>query len=314
MKTLTKLKPSEMTPEVMAMVDTRRQAEQRGHYEPLGRLLTLVTARGIIQWPAENGEGVGPDLAVAYKLDDKNPNSPPVENIPDHNCLLVLGSWSGLPALRHNSTTPCPKCRHACDLCDGSGKKICEGLDCGGRGWTEGMWVSCPGPGCLKDSGHYKADCATCATSAVQGQIREHVECLLCKGTGQMVCSRCRGMGMFSTGQSGGLLDWRLPKCKWCAGTGWKGKLVKQDVAKFTNARLDGSKLHKSKAELWNVLGPISAFTLMDFQGRPRAFDSLNAPEDFLVMLVPASPRQKPQKAYLVGGQVRERQDARGAA
>lgn len=302
------------------MLDLRHSAEQRGHFSPLGRLLSLQTAHGLIQWPSENGEGVGPDLALGLTSERSTQSQDQLTIDLEFN-LIILGQWAGLPALRKNSTTPCPKCRHACDICTGSGEKLCEGIDCGGRGWIPGMWVSCPGPGCHKDTGQYKSDCATCATSDVRGQMREQVECKMCHGTGQMVCSRCRGTGKFSTGHANGSLDWRLPKCKACAGTGWKGTLEKQNIAKFTNAELV---VHKNPRpgfkslvlQSWLALGPIHAFSVMDFQtNRPRTFEvSADEKGDLLMLLVPASPRQKPQKAYLVGGIVRERGATQGAA
>jgi hypothetical protein len=43
--------------------------------------------------------------------------------------------------------------------------------------------------------------------------------------------------------------------------------------------------------------------------GQRRVFDiGADAAGDLMVMLVPRSPRTKPQKAYLVGGVVRERE------
>src|SRR5271157_5307327 len=317
-----KLKPTEMSGDVRQLIDERHQAEQRGHYEPLGRLLVLETAHGVIQFPIENGEGAGPDLAHSVCGDD--------DCDANDNSLLVLGPWRGLPPLRRNSTTPCPKCRHACDICDGSGKKVCEGLDCGGRGYVLGPLLLCPGPGCRKESGQYKPDCATCATSPVRGQIQEQLECPTCKGfrvnggVSLMICSRCRGTGKFSTGRINGSLDWQLPKCKACDGTTFKGTWVAQDLAKFTNAALGIGVPKKSgprvkptfvSSKQTLVLGPIHSFTVDAFGARRmRVFDvGQDSAGDYLQLLVPANGRQRPQKAYLVGGVVRERA-AQGAA
>ena len=170
----------------------------------------------------------------------------------DANILLVLGAWTGLPALRRNTQVPCAKCQHICDVCSGFGKKQCEGLDCGGRGWIGGKWISCPGPGCHAETGQYKEDCAKCLKSEVRGMVREQVVCPMCKGElgpngfTVMTCSGCRGTKKRSTGRVNGSLDWRLPVCKSCAGTGWKGEFVKQDVKKFTNAELQNF-LHNPK-------------------------------------------------------------------
>ena len=61
-------KPSEMSPEVRAMLDLRHQAEQRGHFEPLGRLLSLDTGHGVIEFGTQQGEATGPDLAIVCAI------------------------------------------------------------------------------------------------------------------------------------------------------------------------------------------------------------------------------------------------------
>lgn len=292
------------------MIDLRHQSEQRGHFEPLGRLLTLETAHGVIQFGTQQGEGIGPDLAHSVCADESCTI--------DDNALLVLGQWTGLPALRRNSQTPCPRCKHTCEICGGTGKKQCEGLDCGGRGWTNGNWLPCPGPDCYKDTGQFKPTCVTCATSEVRGMIREQVPCLMCKGTKVMICSGCKGTKKRSTGRINGSLDWRLPACKACAGTGWKGEWVAQDVKKFTNAQLDPLKWQDGKkwpAQTLLALGPIHDFTVKDFTTlRLRSFEvSPDSKGDYLMLLVPKVLRGR-AKAYLVGGVVRERSAVSGAA
>ena len=304
-----KPKPSEMSPEVRSMIDLRHSAEQRGHYSPLGRLLSMQTDKGTIVWPSEQGEGVGPDLAEIVDTDRGFARF----------SLIVLGQWFGLPPLRKNSTSPCPKCKHACDICDGSGKKQCEGVACGGRGTVPGPGELCPAPNCSAQTGKPKPECEKCGGS---GWYAGLITCPMCLGSGKMTCSRCRGTGRFATGRVNGSTDWTLPKCKACDGTGWKGSFIKQDLAKFTNARLlriDRYKTpvskHKKGGEFL-ALGPILNFIVQDFTtNRPRSFDVQRDDKgDLLFLLVPASPRQKPQKAYLVGGVVRERTRESGAA
>ena len=323
MKTLPKPMPSEMTPEVRAMIDLRRSAEQRGHYEPLGRVLTFETAHGTIQFGTQLGEGTGPDLAIcsSASLSEKDAADVVFRTMPEDRaelhkyCLLVLQAWLGLPTLRRNiqkdgQNVACPRCLHVCDVCDGTGKKQCEGLDCGGRGWVWGNWIDCPGPGCRGETGTFKGGCPECASSPIQGQVREKLVCPMCKGSKVMTCSGCRGTKKRSTGQVGGSLDWRVPACKACGGTGWKGELVAQDVGKFTNAILRCTfKTHNAVAGDYFALGPIYSFTVKDFNSnRLRIFDvTQDSGGDYLMLLVPASPRQKPQKAYLVGGVVQER-------
>jgi hypothetical protein len=316
-----KAKPREMSPEVRAMIDVRHGAEQRGHFEPLGRLMVLETAHGLIEFPSERGEGIGPDLGTVVKSEAHEEGRAYMAVASgawtDFQTLLVLGEWQGLPALRRSSPDPCPQCRHVCDVCDGRGKKQCNFLNCGGRGWYPGTWLPCPGPGCYKDTGHYKQDCATCATSTVRGQIAAQIPCDQCSGTGVMVCEGCKGSGKRSTGHVNGSLDWRMPVCKACGGSGRKGHFERQDVEKFTNAVLWSRLERRGVGQIKHLaLGPIHSFTVNGFgANRLRCFEvSRDAAGDYLMLLVPASKRQKPQKAYLVGGVVRERASGQGAA
>lgn len=326
-----KLKPSEMTAEVRAMIDLRHQAEQRGHFEPLGRVLTFETAHGVIQFGTQLGEGTGPDLAWVQKpLNEYGELEREAKKSGHWEIgVLVLGAWPGLPPLRRpiqkgGQNVGCPHCQHTCEICAGTGIKQCEGLDCGGRGWVWGSWIDCPGPGCRGETGAFKDGCQSCADSPIRGQIREQVPCAMCKGSRVMTCSGCRGTKKRSTGHVGGSLDWRMPPCKTCGGTGWKSELVAQDVNKFTNAVLcyvipysrNIARSKKTRMPYYMALGPIHSFTIKDYSTmRPRVFDvSADSAGDFLMLLVPASARQKPQKAYLVGGVVRERGGERGAA
>lgn len=294
------MKPYAMTAEVAAMLDVRRSAEQRGNYEGLGRLQWLKTAHGLIYFPADSqtGEGCGPDLAwtdTGGEVDLRKNSAPP----PPDFALLVLGAWEGLPSLRVNSSKPCPKCRHLCDVCGGEGVKLCE--LCGGAGWTPGPFVPCDGAGCRQETGKFKADCAVCGG---RGEMTPHLPCSMCStknadGFTLMTCSRCQGTGKYSTGRVNGAIDWDIaPKCKACDGTTFRGKWVRQDVKKFRNAILGK----------FVVLGPIAQFAIRDPRSSgTRLFDvGPDAAGDLLVLLVPRS-LEAPRKAYLVGGVVHER-------
>ena len=287
------------------MVNVRHSAEQRGNFEPLGRLQWLNTEHGMIRFPAVNGEGCGPDLACVM-----------MPTCVDWNTLCVLGLWEGLPPLRVNTTKPCPKCRHACDVCDGSGKKLCE--LCGGRSWIPGPWLPCPGPGCSKDTGNFKGDCVTCHGS---GQVPEQVKCKGCEGSTLQTCSRCIGTGKYSTGRVNGSVDWDIaPQCKACSGSTNVGEWRRQDEKRFVNAHLCyGPELSNPRRQRptalknprnYLVLGPIREFAIQDPRtSRTRIFDvGADAAGDLLVLLAPSRPTMKPQKAYLVGGVVRERE------
>lgn len=296
-----------MTPEVIAMLDLRRGAEQRGHYAPLGRLLYLWTDHGKIDFPAHDGEWSGPDIAQRANTEFRGTENG--RDIIDHGTFLLLGEWTGLPAVRKilEPSQPCPKCRHACDMCNLTGKKQCEEYRCGGRGWVPGKMLACPGPGCTGETGNFKGDCKTCGG---RGEICEQVECPMCHGTKLMTCPRCKGSLKFSTGKRNGSINWSGPACSFCDGYALRRELQRQDVKKFTNATLISPKTKTSGPKAFLVLGPIREFAIHDYQTtQPRIFDVLpDALGDLLVLLVPRGARQKPRKAYLVGGIVRERE------
>jgi len=309
-----------MTPDVRTMIELRHGAEQRGHYSILGRLLYLWTDHGKIDFPAHDGDWTGPDVAyVSSTIKEPSLTSPGstilagLVEIPDSGCggaLMLLGEWTGLPAVRKvlNPPQPCPKCRHDCDMCGLTGKKQCEEYRCGGRGWVPGpAMLACPGPGCSKETGNFKGDCKVCGGS---GQIVQQVECPMCHGTKLMTCPRCKGTLKFSTGKRGGSIDWSGPACPACDGSGLRGEMQRQDVTQFTNATLVIPKTKTAGPKSYLVLGPIREFAIHDYQStRPRIFDVVaDALGDLLVMLVPRGARQKPRKAYLVGGIVRERE------
>jgi hypothetical protein len=302
------MKPTPMSLDVRTMIDARHSAEQRGLFSPLGRLLWMQTEHGTIQFPAVDGVDSGPDIGQVHR-GDENPN-------PADGAFLVLGTWVGLPALRSNTTKPCPSCRHACDVCDGSGKKLCE--LCGGQGWVAGGWLPCGASGCTKETGQFKADCSACRGT---GQTVEHRKCSMCDGSKLMTCPRCSGTGKFSTGRINGSIDWTGKKCTKCDGTCFAGKWKPQDLKRFTNARL---RTLQKAIELgrglllrgeWLVLGPILTLGLRHFESmRGCIFDVLpDGHGDMLMLIVPATPKQLPQKAFLVGGVVRPRQEMRSA-
>lgn len=285
-----------MTDEVRDMIALRHSAEQRGNFEPLGRLQWLKTEHGIIHFPVLDtrvGEGCGPDLAFA------------TEPMVQQGELIVLGFWDGLPPLRVNSDKPCPRCRRKCFVCDGKGVKLCE--LCGGKGWNPGPFVLCAAPGCTKATGNFNPNCATCKG---RGEVAPELECLMCHGEKRdgfavMTCAKCKGSGKYSTGRNGGSDDFEhAPKCTACDGTTLSGKWVPQDVKKFRNAQLAGE-----RGRIFDVLGPIREFALRDVRTmKTRLFAvEQDSAGDYLVLIVPKSKRQRPQKAYLVGGVVRER-------
>lgn len=284
------MKARNMTPEVVSMIEARHSAEQRGDILPVGRLMALYTEHGLIKFPAEDGEGTGPDIGMM-----------------DGGGLVVCGPWRGLPDLRVQSTKRCPHCLHVCDLCDRSGKIQCQGVGCGGRGWRPGAFVPCPGPGCRKETGKFKPGCEVCVTSGSQGEIASEVQCETCRGTKLMTCVRCRGTGKFATGRVNGVIDWRARDCKFCEGTGYQGKYSRQRIEKFINASLVRDKTEHLPRSQWFALGPIHALDLVEYPELRSVTRNVYPDEkqDLMFLIVPIGSQVQPQKAYLVGGIVR---------
>lgn len=292
------MKSSPMTENVAAMIANRRTWEQRGQYSPLGRLMWLQTERGKIEWRALDGVQTGPDVARVMGI---------TENL---DGLILLGSLD-FPPIRVNSTKPCKHCRHDCDMCGLTGKIACNGQSCGGRGWIPGSWLSCPGPGCHKETGRFNPECDVCRESAIRGQIAEHVTCAMCKGTGKVVCQRCKGALKFSTGKLNGSIDWTGPSCRYCNGCGFAGKWVAQDVRRLTNALVTGP-----ARKVWACIGPIYALALMNFEtNRPQVLQiRADAEGDYLFLLTPkVRGTGGRRKGFLLGGLVAPERAAVGA-
>jgi hypothetical protein len=313
MTTLTKPTRSEVDSDLRGLIDLRRQAEQRGHFEPLGRLLYLKTAHGNILWPVEDGECIGPDVATVRGFDLNATTEDPLGTNRGDDCFILLGPWLPLPPVRAQSSKPCPKCLHVCDICGGEKIKQCEMVSCGGKGTVSGGPIPCPGKDCSAATGRINpAGCEVCHNA---GHIPEQRPCPMCKNTGKMVCPRCRGRGKISTGKVRGSVDWKADDCAACHGSGWKGAWKPQNVEKFINAKLDPMRMRDGKKfpplPMW-ALGPIYEFGIEDPSShQTRIFDvGTDSVGDYLMLLIPAGHKRQAipkAKAYLVGGVVRER-------
>jgi hypothetical protein len=320
MATMTKPKPSDVASELRSMIEVRRQAEQRAHFEPIGRLLYLKTEHGNILWPVdqEHGECIGPD--VASLVQSATHESGASGEWLDLQTLLLLGAWLPLPPIRTQSSKPCSKCLHVCEVCNGAKTKQCEQAGCGGRGKVaiDGQ-LPCDAPGCSAQTGSINPEgCAKCRNTGTMPRL-DH--CAMCDGTGKMKCPRCRGRGQVATGKLRGSIDWKAKDCPACGGSGWKGAFKPQNAEKFRNAEVAlpaPGKPNVTKVVFW-ALGPIYEMGIEDPQTHAtRIFDvGRDSVGDYLMLLVPAPARGRTitkAKAYLVGGVVRERASGQGAA
>jgi hypothetical protein len=274
---------------IRPLLEERREAMRRSDFEILGRMARAETPHGVMQFPYTSG----PVLAWMVERDRQG-------NVVmlSKTKILIVSGWNGLPDLRVNTEEPCTACLRDCDVCQGRGKKLCEGYGCGGSGFGPGKLTLCPGPDCLAESGHVKPGCTTCAGN---GQINKHAQCEICKGERiegvqgtVMICSMCKGKLKYPTGIQGGQTNYRLPSCDQCHGTKFAGDDVRQDVAKFVNAQIG----------LSLVLGPITRFAVESVGGEgtpPQVFDvNADAHGDLLVLLLEET--QTGVTPFLLGG------------
>lgn len=179
--------------------------------------------------------------------------------VPRSDQLIVTGEWKGIPPKWDDTDEFCPDCQTPCDVCKVSGKKACEAYQCGGA-----------------------------------GKLPNGQACPVCKGTGQMICSTCRGTTNRPTGNKNGSTNWRDPSCETCGGSKFKHAEIPQPIEPFVNARV-GSML---------ALGPIIRFAIESVGGAgtpPEVFDVEADPDgQHLVLLLTSA--QPGAEAFLLGG------------
>lgn len=291
---------AELTPEVSGMMRERHDAHRRGFYAVLGSISLFETARGILRFPVVDQRPTGP--TIGYVTDQ--------EKNPDPQKLVVLTEWNGLPDLNDKTEEFCPDCLADCPICNATGQKICEGLNCGGRGWTPGPLVDCDGAGCLKDSGKFNPECKKCGGF---GQLHPQLECKVCKGTGKMICSYCKGKTRYATGIKGGSTDFMVGRCPSCQGTQRMMRVQQQSLETHINALLPDPKKGPIVA-----VGPIFSYVVdlteeqREAIGTPLKIFDVNpdAAGDRMFLLIDSS--SSPKWPYLVGGLIVERQSLVG--
>ncbi len=288
------IKP-QINPEVVIMMTARHEAHRRGNYVVLGSVSLLQTAHGVLRFPVAGGVATGP--TIGYVTDS--------ESKPNPQQLVVLTSWEGVPDLREKTDKFCTACLADCDNCGATGKKICEGVGCGGSGWTPGPFEQCGAPGCAKDAGKFNPSCEVCHGS---GQIVPHLECLMCKGTGKMICPVCKGETRYATGIKGGAKDWTLGKCETCHGEQRQAFVKPQPIEAFINAVFPDPKNGPIIA-----VGPITSY-IVDLTQEMREQENTvvkifdvkeDAAGDHLFLLIDTA--SNPPWPYLVGGLLLER-------
>lgn len=206
--------------------------------------------------------------------------------------IIVVSEWRGIPPKLDDTDQFCPDCLSQCDVCGGSGNKICEAFKCGGSGVVPLPFAICTESSCLDGkAGVLNPHCPRCHGT---GSYLPMGTCQVCHGSGKMTCSVCRGTGKRPTGIKDGDTNWRLPACATCKGTKFAHNEIPQETEQFVNARL-GDMI---------ALGPIVRFAVDSVGGTgmpPQVFDvDADANGQYLVLLLE---RDEPGAAsYLIGG------------
>jgi hypothetical protein len=268
-------------------MNARHEMERRGQLVPIGRIMVIETEHGVLRFPGSSG----PTVAYAIMQQREGDNA-----VPDPSKLLMITPWGGLPSIHEKGDEPCPECMSDCDICGATGEKVCEGWQCGGRGWVPGPSEVCTAPGCLGERGKFNPECTACAG---QGEVFPHLPCPMCHGAKVMICPVCKGAQQRPTGLQNGSTNWQDGACPKCHGTKANGKEVPQDLEKHVNAWIGPMP----------VIGPIVGMTIQCIAGmRPpvKQIDvTADANGDYLVLLL--EPGSRVTHGYFLGGSLHER-------
>lgn len=205
------------------------RARQTRSYNVIGRLYTLETEVGRVQFDRQRGPGIAQELDANGDFTGQ---------------LLFVGAWEKLPAIKEYSEDFCPACLQMCDVCDGKGKSLCILVGCGGRGSVPDGEDDCPA--CVVVSGKFDPSCTVCGG---YGALKKTRPCPSCHGSGQAVCAPCRGTGKRPTGKSDNKL------CPECQGSQRGGKFIQQDL----------SKVIAGKIASYFAIGPVRKMIIVPF-------------------------------------------------
>jgi hypothetical protein len=206
------------------VIAAQDRARQLRLYNVLGRLYSLETDKGRIQFDSHKGPG------IAQEID------------PDGQAtgqLLFVSPLGELPLVPEYSEAFCPACLTKCDICNGKGKAGCIYVGCGGRGRVQAGEEACPG--CVLVKGKFDLACETCGG---HGAVPHYINCPACNGSGKADCGPCRGTGKRPSGRN----KKNTEMCAACRGSQRAGRHVPQDLAHLVVGKM-GNNL---------VIGPVT--------------------------------------------------------
>lgn len=205
--------------------------------------------------------------------------------------IIVTTPWPGLPSKWDDTDQFCKDCLSACDVCNATGKKVCEGFQCGGSGKVPLPIVACSADECLEKTGHVNPKCTECGGS---GNFSPKGDCKMCGGTGVMTCPVCRGSSKRPTGIKDGSVNWKDPACSSCQGSKFAHTEIPQAISDFVDVRI-GPMI---------ALGPIVRFAVESVGGEgtpPQVFDVM-ADSEGRHMVILLESEQPGAGAFMIGG------------
>lgn len=184
-------------------------------YEPLGRLYMLETEAGVIHFTSQRGPGIA-------RFGDGR--------------LLFISEWPALPDLQEYSTEFCPACLADCDICEGSGKALCQAAGCGVNGAAPGQRITGHKP-CHHKGAERGIVSKTCCDCRGTNVLPVFEACAICEGSGRSDCGACRGTGKRPTGNADGSRERDAENCASCRGTLRAGQWNPQKMEQFLEGR-----------------------------------------------------------------------------